>query len=206
MPGTTRDAVETDVEMGGLRVRLVDTAGLRPTADAVEAEGTRRARAAAATADAVLYVADARIGLDAEERTEVERLDSAGPPVLLVATKADLLCGPPHETLAHALLVSAHGARTDAACLDALREALLEALDAGSPEGDAASVNERHRAALAEAQAAVGRAQAALAAGTDADLLALDLRDALHALGLVTGAVTADDILGAVFSRFCIGK
>ena len=218
-PGTTRDAVETDVDLDGLRVRLVDTAGLRAAldgaADPVEAEGAARARSAFATADAVLYVADAARGLDAEEENELARLAAERPetPVLLVASKADLLraghaAGGPHASLAGALLVSARDAAADPARLDGLRTALLVALraDGGGPEADAASVNERHRAHLADARAAVARAQVALARGTDADLLALDLRDALHALGLVTGAVTADDVLAAVFSRFCIGK
>ena len=209
IPGTTRDAVETDVAIGGLRMSLVDTAGLRETADRVEAEGTRRARAAVDSADALLYVADATRGLDAEEVSDLARLAAERPdlPVLRVASKADLLGdAPPHETLAGALRVSARDATSDPGLLDPLRDALLVALDAdaANPDADAAAINERHRGHLAEAQAAVRRAQAALSG--DADLLALDLRDALHALGLVTGAVTADDVLAAVFSRFCIGK
>ncbi len=157
----------------------------------------------------LLYVADAARGLDAEETADLERLGRERPdlPVLRIASKADLLGGAaPHGTLSAALQVSARDAAGTPALLDPLRDALLAALggDAASPEADAAAVNERHRGHLAEAQAAVRRAQAALHG--DADLLALDLRDALHALGLVSGAVTADDVLAAVFSRFCIGK
>ena len=213
LPGTTRDSVETDIEIDGLRVRLVDTAGLRDTDDAVEAEGTRRARAAAETADAVLYVFDAALGLDADEQPEVARLAL---PVLLVANKADALPPgasdlplPPGEGWGEgkAHLVSARLAAAEPARLDALRGALVAALHAdAAPEADAAAVNERQRAHLADALGSVRRARAAIAAGTESDLLALDLRDALRALGLVTGAVTADDVLGAVFSRFCIGK
>ena len=213
-PGTTRDAVETDVDVGGLRVRLVDTAGLRATADAagadaVEAEGARRARGAFATADAVLYVADAARGLDAEELADLAALARPDLPVLLVANKADILGGaPPHASLAGSLSLSARDALARPEALGGLRAALLAALraDAAGPEADAASVNERHRGHLADAQHAVRRARTALGRRTDADLLALDLRDALRALGLVTGAVTADDVLAAVFSRFCIGK
>ena len=208
-PGTTRDAVETDVEIDGLRVRLVDTAGLRETADAVEAEGTRRAHDALRTADAVLYLADAARGLDATERADLAALAVARPdlPVLTVASRADLLAGAaPHPSLARALAVSGRDAADAPALLDPLRRALLAALraDAAGPDADAVAVSERHRGHLAEAQAAVRRARGAL--DRDADLLALDLRDALHALGLVVGAVTADDVLAAVFSRFCIGK
>ncbi len=207
VPGTTRDAVETDVEIDGLRVRLVDTAGLRETDDAIEAEGTRRARQALESADAVLYLADAGAGLDADERADLDALAASRPdlPVLRVASRSDRVAAP-HPTLVGALAVSGRDAAADPALLDPLRASILAALRADDATDDARAVNERHRACLADAQAAVHRAQAALARGTDADLLALDLRDALHALGLVTGAVTADDVLGAVFSRFCIGK
>ena len=212
-PGTTRDAVETDVEIDGLRVRLVDTAGLRETADPVEAEGTRRAREALEAADAVLYLSDAEAGLDPDERADLDALAASRPdlPVLRVASRADRV-GAPHPSLAGALAVSGRDATAEPALLDPLRTALLAALRAGDGADDAHAVNERHRACLADAQAAVRRAQTALARGVgpgspgDTDLLALDLRDALHALGLVVGAVTADDVLGAVFSRFCIGK
>ncbi len=117
--------------------------------------------------------------------------------MLRVASKADLV--PP--TMG-ALAVSA----PDGTGLDALRAAVLAAAGVRSAEESDVAVNERTRRHLADARSALSRAQATLVSGTPADLLALDLRDALHALGLVTGAVTADDVLSAVFSRFCIGK
>ena len=223
--GTTRDAVEAHAELGGLRVRYLDTAGLRETADAIEAEGTRRARAAIDRADVLVYVVDAVLGLDAEERAFLDGL--GGRPVVVVANKSDLEGGERGQEsgsrdqqtrtvpsrsesgLEGAIRVSARAALEDASELDGLRAAVLRAVHAGGLEAAAAGgvlVNERHRAHLEAARAAVGRARSALEGGTGGDTLALDLRAAMHELGLVTGAVTTEHVLDAVFSRFCIGK
>ena len=209
-PGTTRDAVEAEAEIGGLRVRFVDTAGLRETADAIEAEGTRRARAAIDRADVLLYVVDATVGRDAEEQAFLADLARRQPEVavLVVANKTDLLSA--HlGTEAEGLALSAQQALSDDTRLDALRGALLAAVRAGgldAAEGGLVAVNERHRAHLEAAREAIGRARTSLDAGDGGDTLALDLRDALHQLGLVTGAVTTEHVLDAVFSQFCIGK
>jgi tRNA modification GTPase len=204
-PGTTRDAVEAEAEIGGLRFRFLDTAGLRETADAVEAEGTRRARAAIEGADVLLYVADATRGLDEEERAFLAGLDERRPdlPVLLVHNKADLVDTPSGD-----YTVSARAALSEPARLDGLRQSLRNIATAGLAEAEAGlvAVNERHRAHLEAARAAVGRARVALDGGSGGDTLALDLRAALHELGQVTGEVTTEDVLDAVFSQFCIGK
>ena len=212
-PGTTRDAVEAEAEIGEIRFRFLDTAGLRETADAVEAEGTRRARAAIEAADVLVYVWDAALGLDAEERAVLDGLAARRPDlgVIRVANKADTL---PEGALADGapddgtLVLSAHAALSEPSHLDGLRGALLDAArgDLSDSEGSVVAVNERHRAHLDAARAAVGRARAALDRGGGGDTLALDLRAALHELGQVTGAVTNEDVLDAVFSQFCIGK
>lgn len=190
LPGTTRDALETRVVLGGVPVTLVDTAGLREATDAIEAEGVRRARARAAAADAIIAVveagataaaAGARAG-DAEWR-------------ILVANKLDL--GGPVP--AGALGVSALTGEG----LGELRERLGEVArtlteNAGPPPLTQA----RHRAALQEAQARLAGAQAA----EPPELRAEDLRLALRALGRITGAVGVEDILDTLFARFCIGK
>ena len=208
--GTTRDAVEASAELGGLRFSFLDTAGLRETADAIEAEGTRRARAAIDRADILLYVVDASVGLDDEERAFLDGLAERRPElaVVLVANKADL------EDAAERLddeahRVSARDALADPSQLDGLRQSLVEAVRAGgldAAEGGLVAVNARHRAHLEAAREAVGRARRSLAAGDGGDTLALDLRAALHELGLVTDAVTTEHVLDAVFSQFCIGK
>ncbi|MEM7788549.1 MAG: tRNA uridine-5-carboxymethylaminomethyl(34) synthesis GTPase MnmE [Bacteroidota bacterium] len=206
-PGTTRDVVEADAEIGGLRFRFVDTAGLRETADAIEAEGTRRARAAIDRADALLYVADASRGLDPEEVAFLSDLRTSRPdlPVLRVANKADL--GAP-EADAFDHVVSAQAALADPARLGALTTALLDTVraDLAGAEAGAVAVNERHRRHLDAAREAVRRAASVLEGGSGGDTLAIDLRAALHELGQVTGEVTTEHVLDAVFSQFCIGK
>ena len=249
-PGTTRDAVEAEAELGGLRFRFVDTAGLRETADAIEAEGTRRARAAIDAADVLVYVVDASIGLDAEEQAFLDGLSERRPElaVLVVENKADLVDGAeaappvraPIAPLKRAqtvpltregdsvpsrersdlperggsrpstvLRLSARGALADPAALDGLRQSLVAAVRADGLDAAGAglvAVNERHRRHLDAALEAVRRAAESLGRGDGGDTLALDLRAAFHELGLVTGEVTTEDVLDAVFSQFCIGK
>ncbi len=212
-PGTTRDEVEAEAHIDGLLFRFVDTAGLRDTADAVEAEGVRRTRRAIERADALLYVFDATAGLDAEEAAFLDRLAAERPglPVLPVANKTDLLPGLlPDDTGVPegAFALSARAALADPTTLDALRRALREAVaaDLADAEASVLVVNERQRRHLGAAREAVRRAREAVRLGTGGDTLALDLRAALHELGAVTGAITTEDVLGAIFSRFCIGK
>ncbi len=213
--GTTRDAVEAEAELAGLRFRFVDTAGLRETADAVEAEGTRRARAAIDAADVLLYVVDASVGLDDEERAFLEDLAERQPElaVRVVENKSDLVVGTGSadsgSALAASLRLSARDAVADPALLDGLRQSLVAAVRAhglDAPGAGLVAVNERHRRHLDAARSAVRGASASLGRGDGGDTLALDLRAAFHELGLVTGAVTTEHVLDAVFSQFCIGK
>ena len=239
-PGTTRDAIEAEAEIGEIRFRFVDTAGLRETADAIEAEGTRRAHAAIDAADALLYVWDATLGLDEEEHAFLDALATRRPElaVIRVANKADQLKDDrPDSALIASLegaesaplyeggqlsdggvgrpegeqgvhLLSAQAALTHPHQLDDLRASLLNVaqLELADADGSAVAVNERHRTHLDSARAAVGRARQSLDRGDGGDTLALDLRAALHELGQVTGTVTNEDVLDAVFSQFCIGK
>ncbi len=216
-PGTTRDDIEAEAELGGVRIRFVDTAGLRDTDDAIEAEGVRRARARAARADVLVYACDltraATDGdaLDADERAWLADYRRAHPetPVVIAATKRDLSPGAPlPDAPSAASVVGLAAAVPDDMGVRRLIEALV-ALAVGADRDERPVVtNARHQHHLSAALAAVERARAALGAdiGHGGDLLALDLRAALDALGEITGAVTRDDILGAVFGRFCIGK
>ncbi|MEL6770510.1 MAG: tRNA uridine-5-carboxymethylaminomethyl(34) synthesis GTPase MnmE [Bacteroidota bacterium] len=239
--GTTRDEIEAEREIGGLRFRFVDTAGLRETADLIEAEGVRRTHRSIDAADVLVYVYDATTGLDEEETAFLDTLAAERPrlPVLRVANKADLLASaaPPASLpvkgreavpLTHEgdsseerpkgddagtggaapLLLSAENATSDPTRLDALRAALLSAVADDLSEADSSPVvvNERHRQHLAAALQAVQAAQRALDLGISGDTLSLDLREALHELGAITGEITSDDVLGAIFSQFCIGK
>jgi len=186
--GTTRDVVEARVVIAGVPVLLADTAGLRETADAIEAEGVRRARAQGQAAELVLAVFAADVAPDAETLALLE----AG--ALAVVNKADLA--------APALAGIAVSARTGAG-LPALLAALEAAVRARAGLSDVASLTRpRHRAALADTIAALDALpQAALP-----ELRAEALRAAMRALGRLTGAMGVEAILDLVFSEFCIGK
>jgi tRNA modification GTPase len=184
VPGTTRDVLEARVVLGGVPVTLVDTAGLRETEDAIEAEGVRRARARAESADRVLVLVEAGTIAPA-----------LGDRDLLVATKCDLGGAGP----AGALRISALTGEG----LDTLRDRLAhETRRLTESSGPPPLTRARHRAAL---QQALER----LVAAEDAPLPELrgeDLRLAMRALGRITGQVGVEDILDTLFRQFCIGK
>jgi tRNA modification GTPase len=197
IPGTTRDIVRETIEIGGLPVTIADTAGLREGADLVEAVGIERARRAAETADILLYLIDASGGVTEEDRLELERW--ASPATLVIYTKTDL-ADPPAGA---AGISVATGAGVDA---------LLDRLDAlvrerfAAPETSATVVNERQYAAVTDCAAALADTLAALDQRLDEQLLLVDLYRAANALGSLTGAITRDEVLTEIFSRFCIGK
>lgn len=191
IPGTTRDIVRETIEIGGLPVTLADTAGLRESADMVEGIGIERAREAARTADIVLYLVDGVIGLAQEDRAELAGLTN----VQLVYTKADLM---PREGLS----ISAVSDRGIDELLAKLDEWVRELYVA--PEG--ALVNERQRLAVAECEEALRAARDAVDGGLDEQMIVVDLYRAANALGVLTGAVTRDEILAEIFGKFCIGK
>ena len=221
IPGTTRDTVEETWALRGIPVRLVDTAGLRLEgelpADEAERQGIERSREALADADVVLLIYDATVGSAPEESALSGQL--AGRPYLLVRNKIDLL--PRQEQLhggqhgndrpasteqdvpARSISVSALTGEG----FNDLREALLALLDAGGGLATAGALsNKRQQQAVLAAEAALERAAAANNAGLPHEVLLLDLHEALKALDELTGATTTDDILGRIFSTFCIGK
>ncbi len=207
-PGTTRDVLEVALDVGGVRVALLDTAGLRETADPVEAEGVRRARERAAAADLVILVRDARAAEEAGSDGGMPWPDggaaspAAGaglvgqPPGIIVLNKADLAAG--GAAGGGGLRVSA---RTGLG-MAALRTRLAEEVARLVATGGVPLTRARHRAALGEAVAALGRAEAV----AWPELRGEELRLALRAVGRITGEVGVEALLDTVFSRFCIGK
>jgi tRNA modification GTPase len=185
-PGTTRDALETRVVLGGVPVTLVDTAGLRATQDAIEAEGVRRAEARAATADMVIAVEDA---------TATAAAATYPGNCIRVANKIDLGGCVGHDAIGVSALTGEGLAILRARLADAARS-LTES------SGPPPLTQARHRAALQEASARLAGARTAELP----ELRAEDLRLALRALGRITGAVGVEDILDTLFARFCIGK
>jgi tRNA modification GTPase len=203
VPGTTRDLIAEVVDIDGLRVTLVDTAGMRPTRDEVEAEGVARARQARDIADLVLVVVDGSAPLDALDRQLLE--DTAGRRRLVVANKSDLGGYRGGEDGTGFLHVSA---RTGDG-FEALRAGLLRALDIEAHDDPPAITNLRHVALLARAHEALLRARAAAGAGGDTlpeEFVLADLQDARGALEEISGRRTSEDVLSHIFARFCIGK
>jgi tRNA modification GTPase len=208
VPGTTRDTVERSVEIGGIPLTVIDTAGLRDAGDTVEKLGIERTWAAVERADLALVLVDAREsgdGITPDDRAIVARLP-ARLPRIVVHNKADLARRAPvaerRSDVMHVWLSALDGAGVD--LLE--REVLAIAGVEGAAE-DAFIARERHLDALRRAAAHL----AAAAAHLDVDappleLYAEELREAQNALASITGEFTADDLLGAIFSRFCIGK
>ncbi len=197
-PGTTRDTVTADQEIDGLLFRFTDTAGLHDSRDLIEQEGVRRSREAVRRADLVLYVYDAAVGFQAVEQEFVRSIEVA--PVLVVGNKVDL------APVTHGLVVSALAARQDHTELNDLRIALVRAVEKCAADPVRLVTSARHQGHLVRAADAVERSLEALRTGMPVDILTLDLRAALHELGCITGAVTTEEVLSAIFSKFCIGK
>ena len=198
VPGTTRDLVTEVVDIEGLRVTLVDTAGLRDTADRVETLGVERARQSAAVADVVLRVDDqssARRPLAHQTQSSPHRK------VIYVANKADL---PAAWTDSRALAVSA----TTGAGLDVLRRAIAAALDVDLQRERPANTHERHVALVDRAHGALTRAHDAVsaAASLSEEFVLADLADARAAFEEISGRRTTEDLLAHIFARFCVGK
>ena len=209
-PGTTRDIVREQVLIDGIPLLLLDTAGLRDNADVIEAEGIRRAQVAAGEAELMLYVSDSRdAALATLTREELgARLGWVLPPVVLhLRNKCDLFS----ETLrastdenGECLPTVVVSARTGEG-LEDLKAALKAALGAQAPEGSF-SARSRHLALLETVEGCLAEARFTLETFPSADLVADQLRRAHEALGEMTGEVTPDDLLGRIFSTFCIGK
>ncbi len=203
VPGTTRDTVEDLVTVAGYPVVLVDTAGMRESADAIEREGMRRSREAAMGADVVLEVADVTL----PPPTAVPVECGAGTAWLRVANKCDRQADPGFDGEAGWIRVSC---RTGEG-LDALRAAMGASLGDGAARGGLGvgeewAVSARHQDALRRSMEAMGLALGAMRSGVALDLVAADLRVAAQAVGEVVGKTGTEDLLDRIFSTFCIGK
>jgi tRNA modification GTPase len=198
-PGTTRDLVTEACDIEGVRVTLVDTAGLRETHDRVEVEGVSRAARAREVADLIVVVLDVAEALTNEDARLLN--ESASRARVVVANKADQ---PAAWRRDEAVLVSA----TMGDGLDGLRRAMIDALGGGEPRRDSPAIsNVRHATLLERTRRHLAHArEAVLEAGTPEEFLLADLHAARVSLGEVVGAHTSEDVLQHIFERFCIGK
>jgi len=201
IPGTTRDLVREDIAIEGIPLHVVDTAGLRETADEVERIGVERAWQELARADVVIAMFDAQTGIGPDDQAILARFESAlpaGAARIRVFNKIDL-CGKPATSSDGEVWISA---KTGAG-IELLRQALLAAAGWQQSGESVFLARERHLRALERAERHL---DAALGEAARWELFAEELRLAQEALGEITGEFTADDLLGEIFRRFCIGK
>lgn len=201
IPGTTRDALREQIQIEGIPLHVIDTAGLRDTVDAVERLGIQRSWQEIEQADVILHLVDASSGWALSD-DEIEARLPQGVTHIVVANKIDL-CGrkPVRETFDGRIWISISA--MNGAGLDLLRTELLRLVGWRTDSEDVFLARERHLVALRESLAHVTAAAECISA---AELFAEELRLAQVELAAITGEFTADDLLGEIFSRFCIGK
>jgi tRNA modification GTPase len=200
IPGTTRDVVSETASLGGIPVKLLDTAGIRLGQDVVESLGIERSYQAMADADLTVVVIDRSQSLTSEDEALIQRARTAGK-ALIASNKSDL---PPRVEMLEAIPVSA----LTGAGIEELRRAIVETIaPRGRLEQEGGFITSlRHEQLLKESGEALAQARTAAIVGIPHEMLLLDLYAALRPIDAITGATTADDILNRIFSTFCIGK
>jgi len=203
VPGTTRDLVREQLDLDGLPVHIIDTAGLRQHADLVEAEGIRRARAQLATADHALLVVDATTRWSTTVPELVAELPD-GLHYTVVINKIDLTADSPgpHAELANQVFVSAHTLQG----MNELSDHLKKRLGYEAPGEGTVIARQRHVDALRRAREHFEQGCLQLKTHRAGELLAADLLEVQNTLAEITGEFTSDDLLGEIFTNFCIGK
>lgn len=199
--GTTRDTIEDEITIKGIRFRFIDTAGLRDTDDEIERIGIDRAYKKIEEAMIILYLTDTTC-IDDMWWKEIERLKECYPSkhIIPVANKIDI------GSQTHLPNGTIHISAKQRVGLDVLREELLRVSGTDDLTSRMIVTNARHYDALLRAAVAVDRVVASMQVDLSADLLAVDVREAISCLSEITGDISSDDILGTIFSRFCIGK
>ena len=209
LPGTTRDVVESQLVVGGIPVQVLDTAGIRETADRVEKIGVERSRRAAQAADLVLLTIDASTGWTAGDQEIYEQVQHR--PVILVINKIDLVEEDRITTLQSKIQNPKSKILTAAAHnqgIEHLEKTILEAVHTDNLKAanlDVA-INQRQAAALTRAKTSLEQVQETIAQQLPLDFWTIDLRGAIQALGEITGEEVTESVLDRIFSRFCIGK
>ena len=203
--GTTRDVVEQEIQLAGVRLLLADTAGIRDTDDLVEAEGIRRSYRHLERAGLVLAVFDGSAPLSPADLSLAEKC--AGRPAVAILNKTDLPQQADEESLRPYFSTVVNISAKDAAFLPAVEQAVTDAIHLAEADPDAGLLaNERQLAAARTAQAALADALEAVNGGYTLDAAGVCVDDALRALYELTGENAGDDVIDEVFSRFCVGK
>ena len=212
--GTTRDTIEDELVINGIGFRFVDTAGIRETQDVVESIGIKKTFEKIEQAQVVIYLVDGSQLSDSAKmsqfKTEIEKIKNQFPlkPLIILVNKADKLDKEQKEVIINAhtediLLISAK----ENIGVEELKERLLSFVNTGALRNNETIVtNTRHYDSLLKALEEIQKVQFGLRSGLSADLMAIDIRQALYYFGEITGQVTNDELLGNIFANFCIGK
>ncbi len=203
IPGTTRDTVEEKIRLGGLVLRLIDTAGIRDTRDIVEQIGVTRALEAVESADLALLVLDGSQPLTPEDFRAMDAARSARHTICILG-KADLPQAVDPKQL-HFDRILTLSAKTGQG-IDALESAVANLFSSGAPCDGSLLTNARHISAITRARDSLKQARISLSCGETPDAVLMDVEDALSAIGEVTGRAMREDITADIFSRFCVGK
>lgn len=215
IPGTTRDVIEDRIVIGGVEFRLMDTAGVRETEDIIEAEGVGRSLQLARKAQVLLYVFDATTETPPEAVAYLQSLDlPASTQVVLLANKIDLVGNEEEYSHQHDPHYLPAGwqwfgiSAKDGTHLLAMKDWMVESVTHQEENfGDQAIIsNVRHLNVLQQARTALREVEQGMAMGISGDLLSIDIRTVLHHIGEITGEINTEEVLGNIFSKFCIGK
>lgn len=210
IPGTTRDVIEEYLNINGLPLRIMDTAGIRDVENIVEKEGVKRSLQSIENADLIIAVFDRSDPLKDEDFEVIEKIKDKN--AIIVMNKCDLPAAVAEDTISSRIthyasrILQISATRGDG--LEELKESIFDScLKDWKEEREGVVVtNIRHRTALENAEASLDRAMSALIEDQPLEILALELRDSLDRLGEIVGAVTTEDILNKIFNDFCIGK
>lgn len=205
IPGTTRDVIEDEIVLGGINFRFIDTAGLRHTTDVIEAMGVERTRDRMKKASLIIYLVDMDNTSIEEIEEELSDLTALEIPYIKVGNKLDKANPELATTLKTNgfILISAKSGEY----VDILKEKILSMFHVQDIRpGDVMVTNLRHYQNLLQTHESLTRVIEGMESGVTGDLLAMDIRQALHYLGEISGSITTEDLLDNIFSRFCIGK
>ena len=205
--GTTRDTIEEVLNINGINFRLIDTAGIREATDTIEQIGVQRTMEKISQSSLLIYVYDAATSTEDELKADLESLQKPGINMLVVANKIDLLNSEVGSRNSELNFATVEVSAKEKQHIDELKQKIYDSTVKYQLSGDETLVtNIRHLEALQKTEAALSRVLAGIDTQVTSDFLAMDIKQALHYLGEITGAVTTDDLLDNIFSKFCIGK
>jgi len=207
IPGTTRDFIEDEIHIEGISFRFIDTAGIREARDKIEAIGVERTKQKMKAASVIIYLVDLTQESSKDIQYEIDKLVQLGIPYLLAGNKTDQISKSTSAQLGDAfpemIMISASTEDN----IERLKESLIKLIHLEDfRTGDTIVTNMRHIESLTNTQSALDDVLRGIDDQISGDFLAMDIRQALHHLGEITGEITTDDLLGNIFSKFCIGK